>query len=201
MRIRTPYDDLLNEVPDIGRLLLAFQALERAVKDCLGIMAAPSDHLGLLKSFTVNLTATRRVQLGQKISKHIAKLYGVSAVEFNGRYTQMFGRRSPEETKQDVAQAFAGLDTALATAARLLDYRNKLFHGEMKIEGDCVRFFNRGTLIASTPEEIEAKGNEVLCAVLGLYTSANSFRFSVEYLMRTEGMVANREVANEGDDH
>jgi hypothetical protein len=170
----------------LGRLLIEYQKLELKIRLTMGFAFQAVDPLGIIPDiFARDYTAKRRIEIARKILKLAAKRFRVADVEFKGTHIVGIYTRDEGKANQEVAVAFASLRSALFTAEEVLAYRNDLFHGDVQIEGDEIRFVGKEQKpIASEAWHFKDKRQEVFRAIFHLTMAATGVRVALTYLMQ-----------------
>lgn len=175
MHIKHHYDDLLDASfgATLGKTLIAFQALEQSLTQLIQRMIT-IDYLDAAKEWQQG-SASKKTELLLVAEKRLRNGLGISeGSPTNGTY--FFGGAADTDLIRSKAPTvFASLRRDLTRARQLLQKRNTIVHGRLKLETDgCLRFLARRDQVPASEQVIEGLRNEALGVAIALMAGADS---------------------------
>lgn len=195
MQFRLSMDELISELEthQLGRLLIAFQVMEEAVRLNFPRVVGLSDRFGVIDSLASGWTAGRKAEEALKVLDTIIRSFELPPAAAAWEFKTTFGADTTENDTLAAAEALATARDFWQRAKAHLDYRNQLFHGRLHEKEGTLIIQTKGSPIPFTAQGFAEKRNDVLGVVVGLYMATTSAMPAVKWLCHGQSIQAGTE--------
>jgi len=166
----------------LGRLLIACQLMEEAIRTSFPKVIGLSDTFGITDSLTRDWRAGQRAREAIRIINAITAHFRLPPAEPVWRLIWVFGVRTPKDDALAAREVVAAECAIWQRAKLLMEYRNQLFHGRLTVNEGEVTIQTKGSPVPFTAEEFEGRTNEVMEVVFLLTFITLTFVNAVRWL-------------------
>lgn len=189
-QFRLSFDGLLDnlETHQLGRLLIAFQAMEEAIRVSFPRIIGLSDRFGITDSLTGGWTATRKATEAVRIIDRISTRFKLPPAEADWKFTSVFGEATLEDDTLAAAEALATVRDSWQSAKDHLEYRNQLFHGVLHEKEGTLTIRTGGAPIPFRAEGFAKKRDDILGVAVGVLMATASAVAATKWLCNAQAV-------------